>query len=96
MTNKDDGREVTLNGLNICKGEKFDEFKEVDYDKGQVEAKRVSLMKSVDEQLNEVEDLKKKIEAADRKTQAVETEYNQHIAKEQEMSGGEKLQAEQK
>ena len=51
VTNRDDGREVTLNGLNICRGTKSDEVKDIRYDRDQCEAKRAHMAKIVDEQL---------------------------------------------
>lgn len=45
-SNKDLGRDVTLNGLNICKGERFDQVPDLEYQKGQLEIKRTQLSSS--------------------------------------------------
>jgi hypothetical protein len=46
VSNKDLGRDVTLNGLNICKGERFDQVPDLEYQKAQLEAKRTQLAAS--------------------------------------------------
>lgn len=55
-------RGVTLAGLNICRGQKSNDIKEMEGEKVLLERKKDKLKEESDTQDKEMEDIKKKIE----------------------------------
>lgn len=75
MQRKEVGREVTLNGLNICRGEQFDQVPDLEYQRGQLELKKQQLTLNTDQLTKDLEAIKDKTAAADKELAALEDEY---------------------